>query len=214
LTTDTYTFERMGLDYGFMLYRTQIQPANGSLVLDPRDRAWVFLDGQYIGVMQRSLNTSISLPVGKKLDILVENMGRINYGPNLKDFKGIPGGVLWQGQYLFGWETFPIGMKDLSPLEKQFSNITSPVGPTFFRGTFTVANSSQILDCFMAMTGWTKGVAFINNVNLGRYWNIGPQYALYVPAAYLRVGVNEIIIFETEVTESLYVTLQSTPIFT
>lgn len=66
--------------------------------------------------------------------------------------------------------------------------------PTFFKGEFNVEGTPQ--DTFLAMDGWTKGVAWINGFNLGRYWNVGPQKTLYLPAPLLNSGKNELVILE------------------
>jgi len=158
--------------------------------------------------LQRGVNNSVALPGGSRLDILVENMGRINYGPYLRDPKGIPDGVLWQGHYVHGWEAFPLPLTQVASLK--FGPYVSSKGPSFFRGTFMVNGTPY--DTFLVTAGWSKGCAFVNGFNVGRYWKVGPQYSLYIPAALLRSGENEIILFETENTTAAFVTLQENPI--
>jgi len=191
------------------LYRKTITKVGSTaLVFEPKDRAWVFLDGKYIGVLQRGKDTQITIPSGAQLDILVENMGRVNYGRYINDPKGIPNGVLFQGQFLNDWESFPLSLKDLSPL--RFGPYVNGTGPSFFRGVFTVPGDRPY-DTYLVADGWSKGNAFVNGFNVGRYWKVGPQYSLYIPAAVLRTGENEIIIFELESATSSFVTLQNSP---
>ena len=195
--------EMAGQNYGFILYRTQVTGPRAEARLairDVHDRAQVFADGRLLGVLEREFpEKTLSLeiaPEGVTLDVLVENMGRVNYGPNLLDRKGITEGVLLGQQYLFGWTIFPLPLDDLSGLP--FSPPHSADVPTFFRGMFQVSDAG---DTFLALPGWTKGVCWINGYNLGRYWARGPQRTLYIPAPLLREGKNELIVFELHGTD-------------
>ena len=191
--------EYLGQDYGFMLYRTTVTGPReeGPLVLQElRDRALVFVDGEYRGVLERDrpeLQVSLGFGPGEhQLDLLVENMRRINYGPRLLDHKGITEGVcLNNQQFLYHWTLFPLALDDLSGLP--FRPGVDLEGPLFRRGTFSVDTPA---DTFLALHGWTKGQAFLNGFNLSRYWSVGPQLTCYVPAALLRPGENELVIFE------------------
>ena len=154
-------------------------------------------------------------PQGVTLDLLVENMGRVNFGPGLIDRKGIVGSVMFDGQILFNWEVYPLPLNDLSRLKFQPMTLTSALsseerraGPRFFRGTFDVTEPA---DTFLALPAWTKGAAWINGFNLGRYWQRGPQQTLYVPAPVLKRGTNDIIIFELHKAEKLSVELRDRP---
>ena len=73
---------------------------------------------------------------------------------------------------------------------KKLKNGNIPAGPTLYRGVFAVSDAPS--DTFLHMKGWIKGVCFVNGHNLGRYWNVGPQETLYVPAPWLRKGENEV----------------------
>ena len=143
---------------------------------------------------------------GAQLDILVENMGRVNYGPGLADRKGITDAVLLGQQILYDWKIYPIRLDNLSTLP--FTPVQNTDGPAFFRGTFTVAEPR---DTFLALPGWTKGLAWINGFCLGRYWNRGPQKTLYIPAPLLRAGENELIVFELHSAEKAVVELVDKP---
>jgi beta-galactosidase len=144
-----------------------------------------------------------------RLDILVENMGRTNYGPRLKDYKGITEGVWFGTQFLFDWTIYPLPMEDMSALQFHESG-TEHAGncPAFFRGTL---EDDEPADTFLSMKGWKKGVVYVNGFNLGRYWEAGPTKTLYVPAPLLRKGKNEITVFELEGTKDLYIEFQDKP---
>ncbi|KQL52894.1 beta-galactosidase [Heyndrickxia shackletonii] len=208
------TMEEMGQDYGFIYYETKIsgpRKDNKLILQDAHDRALVYLNGRYIGEITRWDQQEIILDIpedGARLGILVENMGRINYGPFLKDYKGITEGVRLNGQFLFHWTIYPLPLKDLTRLE--FTDISKMVHtPQFYKGSFTV---DQPADTFLNFEGWKKGVAYINGFNLGRYWEIGPQQTLYIPAPLLKKGVNEIILFELHGTMKPSIYLSDTPV--
>ncbi|MBW5448520.1 beta-galactosidase [Cohnella sp. CFH 77786] len=206
--------EKVGQHYGFILYSTRIsgpRPADELCIQDVRDRALVFLDGELLGVIERSpAAQSVSFavpPGGARLDILVENLGRINYGPFLKDRKGITEGVRFGFQFLFDWTIRPLPLEDVAALT--FERNGTQAGPAFYRGTF---RADECVDTFLDMDGWTKGVVYINGFNLGRYWNKGPQRTLYVPAPLLRQGDNEIVVLELHGMKDASVALTDNPI--
>ncbi len=215
------TMERLGQDYGFVWYETEVSgPQTGCeiIVQEVRDRASIYLDGKFVGVAERWGGDSVVADIptgGAKLGILVENMGRINYGSRLRDVKGITEGVKagarQYNQFLFGWTNRPLSLADLSGLA--YSPIDSdevefPNEPAFYRGTF-VAETRE--DTFLKLDGWTKGVAFVNGFNLGRYWERGPQRTLYVPGPLLREGVNELVVFELHGAARPIAVLQDVP---
>jgi beta-galactosidase len=208
----TKTMEDLDQDYGFILYRTRVSgPRMGVLrVIGLHDRAQLFLDGDLLEVLDRESGneyTAIDIARDAQLDILVENMGRVNFGPSLMDRKGITGGVTVNDQFQFGWEIFPLPLNDLSRLKFGLSQPES--FPAFFRAHFNVDDPA---DTFLALPGWTKGVAWVNGFNLGRYWERGPQKTLYVPAPALKRGENELIVLELHGTSSLLVDFQDKPI--
>lgn len=206
--------EYLDQDYGFILYRTHLRgPQTGKLaILGLHDRAQLFLNGSPLGLLERNhpdKTLRVTIPAeGAQLDILVENMGRVNFGPYLLDRKGILGGVTLDNRYIFDWEAFPLPLTNLSNLT--FAPVTTALStPAFYRTTFTV---EFLRDTFLALPGWTKGVAWVNGFNLGRYWKIGPQKTLYVPAPLLRAGENELIVFELHETRKLQAVFQATPL--
>lgn len=220
----TETMEKLGQDYGFVLYTTHVsgpRPLSKVTVQEVRDRALVYFNGHYEGVIERNKHEltlaigegdiAVEMPLeGASLSLLVENMGRINYGWKMQDPKGITEGVRIERQFLYDWTMHPLPLDDLSGIV--YSPLETGAGlqeePTFYSGSFHV---DQPADTFLNMTGWTKGVVFVNGFNLGRYWEIGPQVTLYVPAPLLRTGDNEIIIFELHGAKNLQVTLQDHP---
>lgn len=214
------TMEQLDQDYGFILYTTFVSGPRGEadlILQEVRDRALIFVDGEYQGVVQRwdeQRSLKLTIPAGgAKLQILVENLGRVNYGPYMHDPKGITEGVRLGNQFLFGWTIHTLPLNNLDQLafvphlkEEGAAGLdaASPNTPTFYRGTFEVSGTA---DTFLDVTGWTKGVAYINGFNLGRYWEVGPQSTLYIPAPLLREGRNEIILFELHGTRQPSVTL-------
>lgn len=198
------TFEELGLDYGYVLYRAKLPLTSRSMPItlkEIRGRYSFYIDGKFAGIKDRTgvRDDEINTPAesdGNILDILCENLGRINYGPYLKDEQGIKDGVLLGGQrMLFGYEMYPIGLKNISALRYK-AGFKKSDKPVFYKGCLTVDTPA---DTFLDMTGFSKGVVFVNGFNLGRYNNIGPACDLYLPAPLLKTGENEIVVFETDV---------------
>lgn len=208
-----HPMEMYDQDYGFILYRTNVSgPRMGIVrVRGLHDRALVFVDGVLADTLDRESGneySSLDTSSDSTLDILVENMGRVNFGASLPDRKGITGGVTVNEQYQFGWEVFPLPLNDLSKLK--FSRLGSDpqTQPVFYRAAFNVDDPA---DTFLALSGWTKGVVWLNGFNLGRYWERGPQKTLYVPAPLLKIGENELIIFELHGAQNMSVEFRNAP---
>ena len=208
--------EDIGQYYGYTMYSTvlegptDIQQLNFDAV---HDRAIVYLDGKYMGYFERSRHCDkieISLKKGEKarLDILSENMGRVNYGPKIMDRKGIRG-VRFGLQYHFGWDMYPLPMKDLSALEFEEKDGEESIA-SFFRGYLDIEN--EPCDTFIRLDGYHKGIVIVNGFNLGRYYNdAGPQKTLYCPATVLKKGRNEITVFETDSVQDITIEFTDTP---
>lgn len=212
----TQTMEELKLPFGFVHYSTTLRGEFNSeheLKLDGmRDRALVYINGKIAGIKEgcRPRNDEIKISFKQtdavKLDILVENLGRTNFGHNIGEKKGIAGGVRIGAIHHSGWTMYPMELLDLSKLV-----YTDAIEgqPTFYSGSFSV---DEACDTFLRLDGFTKGVAFINGFNLGRYWNEqGPQKALYLPAPLLKKGENTLVIFELEKTTNDSVTLTDIP---
>ncbi|XP_052176984.1 beta-galactosidase 17 isoform X2 [Diospyros lotus] len=201
------SMESAGQMSGFLLYVSEYAAKdNGNVLSIPKvhDRAQVFIlcpskdDARrptYMGTIERWSNKPVDLPYTDCpssiwLLILVENMGHVNYGLSMFDKKGILSSVYLDGEILHGWKTFSVPFQNL---EK------APIEPAFYAGCFTVNNLSQLKDTFISFRGWGKGIAFVNEFNIGRYWpSFGPQCNLYVPAPILRPGENVVVLFELE----------------
>ena len=191
--------------YGFAIYRTKlIGHKKGKLVItDLHDYATIFIDGNYVGTINRANGeNSINLPETKSkypvLEIFVEGMGRINFAQELIDRKGITERVTLNGMTLMNWEVFclPMGNKYLNNLILNKNNKKPGI---FFKGKFLL---SKVADTYIDMSNYKKGIVWVNGHNLGRYWNIGPQHSLYCPAPFLKKGKNEIIVFDLHQLEA------------
>ncbi|MCX6223366.1 MAG: beta-galactosidase [Bacteroidia bacterium] len=203
-------FEAYNQDYGFILYKTRlIGHKKGRLTItDLHDYATIFLNGQYLGKLdRREGEKTIEIPASDVkdpvLEILVEGMGRINFAQNLIDRKGITDRVTLNGMTLMNWDVFNLPLdesfiQNLKPDTRYPIPETRYLKPgTFFRGTFNLTDPA---DTFIDMTNYQKGMVWVNGHNLGRYWNIGPQFRLYCPAPWLNKGKNEIIVFDVHQT--------------
>ena len=215
LTLEPEPMEHFGQNFGFIHYRTRLSgpaPETNLMFMGMHDRGQIFLDGRFIGVVSRN-DAKLSLPVsvpagGAQLDVLVENMGRINYSPVLKyEHKGIIGGVCICLQQQYDWETWTLPLDNLEKLN--FGRNEIPENhPGFYKGTFEADNAG---DTFLKVPGGHKGACWINGFNLGRYWEIGPQKTLYVPAPLLKKGINEIVVFELHGLRGKQVEFTDTP---
>lgn len=191
------TFEQLGQQAGFVLYRTQLDepPGRRRLSLEGlRDRAQVFVDGQEIALLERGGTTGVDLDLAgrERLDLLVESLGRVNFAPDLGEHKGIVGGVRLGPRWIHGWSSIAIQLDWLARLQLGREELAG-AGPVFFRGEFRVEERA---DTFFGLRSWRKGCAWINGFCLGRYWERGPHRSLYVPGPLLRLGANEIVILE------------------
>ena len=198
-------FEAYNQDYGFILYTTElIGHKKGKLVVtDLHDYATVFLDGAFIGTLDRKEGvSSIDLPESKAekpvLEILVEGMGRINFAQYLIDRKGITERVTLNGMTLMNWKVYNLPMDEKFIYSLRSSNRNPGKKGIFFKGKFELTVTG---DTFIEMSYFVKGIVWVNGHNLGRYWEIGPQKRLYCPASFLKQGLNEIIIFDLQQTE-------------
>ena len=190
--------EAVGQSYGFILYRKRLDRARkGTLeITEARDYALVYQGSRRLGTLDRRLHQNrlqVDLNFGQPLDILVENMGRINFGPRLvSDRKGITEKVTLDNEELHGWEIYSLPLAE--PGRWPYSAKSAPA-PAFYRGAFELAAPG---DTFLDLRGWGKGCVWVNGHHLGRYWRIGPQQSLFLPAPWLKRGANEIIVLDLE----------------
>ena len=208
------TFEEMDMGWGMMLYSTTLPdiPTQSVLTAEMHDFAQVFIDGQYIGKVDRVKNEkSLTLPPvkkGQKLLILVEGMGRINFGRAIKDFKGIVGDVTisaevdnnevtwkprewWQCATDDSYETAVNTLRLTA--NSNINKATEYTKRGYYRGYF---NLKKVGDTFLNFETWGKGQVWVNGHAMGRIWSIGPQQTLYVPGCWLKKGKNEIIVLD------------------
>ncbi|HEL1613109.1 TPA: beta-galactosidase [Streptococcus suis] len=196
--------EELGQSTGYILYKTQLErdkeEAERLRVIDARDRIQVYADGRLVTTQyQTEIGEDIALEFTSnhvELAVLVENMGRVNYGHKLTaptQSKGLGRGAIADLHYIGNWDMYPLPLDDISGLD--FTQDWQEGQPAFYRYQFEL---EDLADTYLDMTGFGKGVVFVNNVNIGRFWEKGPILYLYIPKGYLKKGVNEIVVFETE----------------
>ena len=211
------TMEELGADFGYTLYTTYInyQITDQPLIIDPiRDRVHIFVDGVFRGIKERDQRDDevlITVPEGGRVrvDLLIENMGRINYGDKMEDNrKGLVRSARLGLQYLFDWEMYPMTMEDLSGIK--YSEAASFRGPAFLRGNLHIDGTP--CDTFVNTTAFKKGFVVVNGFNIGRYYTgVAPASTMYIPAPLLREGDNEILVFETDGYEKPVLASVDTP---
>jgi beta-galactosidase len=201
--TTPRTMEQYDQGYGCMLYRTTL-PAGPEGTLEAKavhDIGEVFVDGKRIGIMdRRSSKLSVRLPSREApvtLDVLVEAMGRVNFGAEVHDRKGLHEPVKLspangKGIELTNWQVFKLPLDEAMRGGLRFGS-AKPTEPGFWRASLKV---NETHDTFLDMRTWSKGFVWVNGHNLGRFWNIGPQQTMYVPGPWLKPGENEILVLD------------------
>ncbi|XP_051903797.1 beta-galactosidase-1-like protein 2 isoform X2 [Hippocampus zosterae] len=193
-----------GQSHGYTLYETTI--TSGGLLKsgnNVKDRALVFVNKSYIGLFKRQ-NLELAVPDGKgprTLSLLVENCGRVHRGRDLDNQrKGLVGDILLNNIPLREFTIYSLEMKPsfiYNLYQAPWKTLPeNPSFPSFFMGKLFLYQYPS--DTFVKLPGWQKGVVFINGINLGRYWSIGPQQTLYLPGPFLNRGINQIIVFEEQ----------------
>ena len=196
------SMEKLDQGYGYILYESQLKdegPLETLRLWGANDRANIFVDEIPTATLyDRELLDEIkweeNKPEGQKLSILMENMGRVNFGPNLeRQRKGIDGSVQVNGHNHYHWKEYTLPMEHLEHLD--FTIPSVPGTPGFYEFSF---EADETGDTFLDFSGWGKGCILVNGYNIGRFWEIGPQKRLYIPGPLLKKGTNTILIFETE----------------
>ncbi|MFH8371324.1 beta-galactosidase [Streptomyces sp. NPDC018031] len=200
------TFEELDVDRGVVRYRVDVPGPRGRYPLRVsglRDRAVVRVDGRRWGVLEESEPVLEGVPGPAAVELWVESLGRVNYGPRLAEPKGITGGVLHERQYLHGVRARALRLAAVGDADAvarlPFRGLgevePGEAGEGLYRGRFEVAGAG---DAALRLPGWTRGFAWVNGFCLGRYWSVGPQRTLYVPGPVLREGTNELLLLELE----------------
>lgn len=190
--------EKYGGGYGYIAYQTVLNRDYDKVKLSFEslgDRAQIYINRELVDILYINdrLETAISAKSGDVLTVLCENMGRTNFGPKMMRKKGIAGRCLLDGKIHFDWNAYLLPMDNLDRLE--FGSCEAKEKSAFYRG---FVNIDSPKDTFMKLDSFTKGFVTVNGFNIGRYWEIGPQKTLYVPASLLKEGKNEIIVFESD----------------
>lgn len=191
--------------WGSIMYRTKLEASDKEqtlIITEAHDWTQVFIDGEKIATLSRLKGEgSVKLPPvkeGAQLDILVEAMGRMNFGKGIYDWKGITKKVELQSRdgikELRNWQVYNIPVDYEFAKAKQYKKQDNPSKhPAYYRGTFKL---DKVGDTFFDMTNWSKGLVWVNGHAIGRFWEIGPQQTLYMPGCWLKEGENEIIILD------------------
>lgn len=213
------TMEQLDANYGYLLYDLELknyQRENKLKIVEVSDRVQVFVDGQLQEVATTALGSEMMLQPGDQetmeVAVLVENQGRVNYGykfNNPSQAKGIRGGVMQDIHFHQGYRHYPLTLAPEQIDKIDFSAGKNPQQPSFYAADFTL---EEVADTFIDCSAYGKGVVLVNGFNLGRYWSKGPIHSLYCPKDFLKVGANQIVIFETEGVELTAVTFSETPI--
>ncbi len=195
------SMEELGQNYGYVLYRSTItrgKEIRSCKIRGGMDRAIIFADGEQVEIrndceMDRTTGFTLKNDSGS-LDILMENMGRVNYGPEIElQKKGITHGVQINGVFHMGWDMYPLPLDHIERVD--YSRGYREGMPAFYKFTFQVDEAG---DTFLDTEGFGKGCAYVNGRNIGRFWEEGPQKRLYIPGPMLKEGTNEIVLFETD----------------
>jgi beta-galactosidase len=187
--------------YGYVMYESHFDEALHAKLSTTgmTDYALIYVNDSLVATIDRNMLVGsvpgtilLDIPKNALLHILVENMGRVNFGNKLNDnARGITKGIRINGKNVdrCAYLKMPLNtVPEFHSLPAYHAN-----QPVFYAATFTLTHTA---DTYLDMHGFGKGVVFINGHNLGRYWEIGPQFSLYVPGVWLRKGANQIMIFD------------------
>ena len=212
------TMEELGQNTGYLLYRTTIEKdaeEERLRIIDGRDRSQLFVNQKLQATQYQTEigdDVKVSLPQNdNQIDVLSENMGRVNYGHKLfadTQRKGIRTGVMADLHFITNWQHYCLPLENCKKVD--YSKEWQPNQPSFYRYEF---NLSEVRDCFIDLSKFGKGIVFVNQTNIGRFWEVGPTLSLYVPGDLLNEGTNEIVIFETEGTFQPQIQLIKEPLY-
>ena len=207
--------EKLGQGSGFILYRAEVRGPRATQnvrIQEPRDRAYIYKNDELLGIQYRNDRepaVSTDIPAeGATLSVLVENMGRVNYGAYLRDPKGVTEGIGFGWNFIYHWQTYPLPLDDLSAVDFIEQKPVFDSTPLLLRAEIDI---DECCDTFVKLPGFKKGLIFINGRALSRYWEVGPQRSAYLPAPFLKKGKNELIVLELEGFDEASVTLDDEP---
>jgi beta-galactosidase len=196
--------EAYNISRGIVVYRATLPagPAGALQAANVRDFAWVFVDGRQAGIMEaRHGRFQVDVPARDRparIEILLYTLGRVNFGVEVHDRKGVQGPILFtprggQSRQVEDWEILPMdfGADAALPPLRWRGQTTSQ--PAFWHGTFNLARTG---DTFLDVSNWGFGLLWVNGHCLGKYWNIGPTQTMYLPAPWLRAGANDVVVLD------------------
>lgn len=205
ISSEPKTMEFYDQSRGSILYRVVLPPGEEAVFKAEgvHDFAWVFLNNKKLGVLdRRKQNYEIRIPerdTESVLDIFVHAMGRINFGPEVHDRKGLIAPVEFKDKrnklidvkewkiYNFTYDSVMLSSFNYAIAKEKLNT------PGVWRGEFSIDSKG---DSFLDMRRWGKGLVWINGHCLGRFWNIGPTQTMYIPAPWLKTGKNEILVLD------------------
>ncbi|KZZ87146.1 Glycoside hydrolase, family 35 [Ascosphaera apis ARSEF 7405] len=220
---DPVSMNALNQSFGYVLYEHRAKKKSHGVIAvgdKPRDRVLIYVNGERVGVIDNIYQyppaITVSVNQGDLLQLIVENQGRVDYSTALEDqVKGIVGNVKIGDDVLKGWSSTSIPLDDL-PRQIVPSSSTAHVTiidddlPVFYSGVFELPRNAKFdlsSDTFLSVPHGIKGVVWVNGVNLGRYWTIGPQQSLYLPGVYLK-EMNEVVVLELEPSSNASMTAE------
>lgn len=194
--------EKLNQGYGYILYKSFVRgPREEQEVRlqDVHDRGYIYKDRKLLGIQycndkENKVRTSFDAN-GNELAVIVENMGRVNYGAHLKDSKGITYGIGLGNNFIFHWQAYTLPFDNIDKVKFKGQVDKFNGEPMILR---SVIDIDECHDTFIKLPGFKKGIIILNGKVISRYWEIGPQKSAYIPAPFIKKGKNKIAIVEFE----------------
>lgn len=208
--------DEIGADFGYVLYETRVSVATDDAVLElenVRDYAAVYLDGVFQGTVTNDRKTLPlkAAPGSRVLQLYVENIGRITYGPEILDnSKGLFGTAAIGGEEVTGWRITPLHVRECDVSKLAFVPSGTAAIPSFHGGSFRMDAPA---DVYLDVSGWGMGEVWINGRYLGSFWEEEKQQSILVPAGSLKSGVNEVVVFDLKHGGQGTLRLSPVPVF-
>lgn len=206
----------LDMEFGYVLYEAEITKAAESeelLLENVRDYAVVYVDGKLQGTLtDRNKKIAINGKPGRYLlQLYVENIGRITYGPEILDnAKGIFGDITLDGNDIESWKMTPLNIKNFDVDKLNFGQNEHTPTPGFYKGTFNV---DAVKNTYLDISGWGMGEVWVNNKYVGAYWEEEKQKSILIPSENLSQGTNELLVFELKNNQQKTMKLSQTPVF-